>query len=112
MRLGDVDQPRLRRVVDLIRESGIHSQSFQVFGTRFFDESDLSHIGLGQSGRFPAWPQRTGSAVRDVSEGGKRPGGPQAVTPSSKRLRHTGNHLRQLVPVCCRHGGNGVEGPD
>jgi len=24
--------------------------------------------------------------------------------PSKKRLRHTGNHLRQLLPVCCRHG--------
>jgi len=46
----------------------------------FFDESDLSQVGLGQSRRFPAWRQPTGSAVFDVSEGGNRPGGPQAVT--------------------------------
>jgi len=53
MRSGDVtdvDQPRLRRVVDLhIRESGVRSEWFQVFGTRFIYESDLSQVGLGQS---------------------------------------------------------------
>jgi len=70
----DVDQPRLRRVVDLlIRESGVRSEWFQVFGTGFFDESDLSQVGLGQSWSFPAWRQRTGSAVLDVYEGGNRP---------------------------------------
>jgi len=66
MRSGDVDQPRLRRVVDLlIPESGVRFEWFQVFGTRFFDESDLSHVGLGQSRRFSAWRQRTGSALCD-----------------------------------------------
>jgi len=57
MRSGDVDQPRLRRVVDLlIRDGGIgiRSEWFQVFGTRFFDESDLSKVGLGQSRPFLA----------------------------------------------------------
>jgi len=49
--------------------------------TGFFDESDLSQVGLGQSLRFPAWGQRTGRAVLDVSEGVNRPGGPQSVTP-------------------------------
>jgi len=82
MRLGDVYQPHLRRVVDLlIRESGIRSEWFQVFGTGFFDESDLSQVGLDQSRRFPAWWQRAGSAVLDVSEGGNLPGEPMAVTP-------------------------------
>jgi len=69
MRSGDVNQPCLRRVVDLIRERGIRSKWFQVFGTGFFDESHLSQVGLGQSRRFPAWQQRTGSAVLDVSDG-------------------------------------------
>jgi len=55
-----------------------------VFGTRFFDESDLSQVGLGQSRRFPAWRKRTGNAVFDVFEGGNRPGLPQAVTPIKK----------------------------
>jgi len=70
---GDVDQPRLRRVIDLlIRKSGISSEWFQVCGTVFFDESDLSKVGLGQSQRFPVWGQRTGSVVLDMSEGGNR----------------------------------------
>jgi len=78
MRSGDVDQSRLRWVqVDfLIRESRVRFEWFQVFGTGFFDESDLSQVGLGQSGRFPAWRQRTGSAVLYVSEGGNRPDEP------------------------------------
>jgi len=74
-----------RRVVDrLVRESGVRSEWFQVFGTRFYDESDLSQVELDQSRRFPAWRQRTGSAVLDVSEGVNRPGGPQAVTTPSR----------------------------
>jgi len=85
IRSGDVGQPRFRWVVDLlIRESGVRSQWFQVFGTRFFDESDLSQVELGQSQRFPAWRQRTGNTVLDVFEGENRPGGPQAVTPVEK----------------------------
>jgi len=83
----------------------VSSEWSQVLRTGFFDESDLSQVRLCQSRRFPAWRQRTGSAVLDVSEGGNRPGGPQAVTPSRKRLRHTGNQLRQLLPVYCRHTG-------
>jgi len=39
-------------MVDLIRESGVCSEWFQVFGMRFFDESDLSQVELGQSRRF------------------------------------------------------------
>jgi len=78
MRSGDVNQLRLQWVADLlIRESGVRSEWFQVFRTRFFDESDMSQVRLGQSRRFPAWRQRTGSAVRDVSEGGNQPGGPR-----------------------------------
>jgi len=85
MRSGDVDQPRLRRVVDLlIRDSGVRSEWFEMFGTMFFDESDLSQVGLGQSRRFPVWRQRTGSASLDVSEGGNRTGGPPAITPIDK----------------------------
>jgi len=73
---------------------------------RFFNEFDLSQVGQSQSQCFLAWRQRTGSAVLDVSEGGNRPDGPQAVTPPSrKRLGHTGNQLWQLLPACCRHGG-------
>jgi len=50
MRSGDVDQPRLRRVEDLlILESGVRFERFQVFGTGFFDESDLYQVLLGQS---------------------------------------------------------------
>jgi len=50
MRSGDVDQPRLRRVEDLlILESGVRFEWFQVFGIGFFDESDLSQVLLGQS---------------------------------------------------------------
>jgi len=78
---GDVDEPRLRRVADLIRESGVRSAWFQGFGTRFFDECDLFRVGLGQSRRFPAWRQRTESAVLDLSAGVNRSTGPQAVTP-------------------------------
>jgi len=80
----DVDQPRLRRVVDLNLESGVRFERFEVFGTGFFDESDLSQVRLGQSRRFPLWWQRTGSAVLDCSEGGSRLGGPRAVTPVEK----------------------------
>jgi len=68
----------------LIRESGVCSEWFQVFGTRFFDKIDLSQVRLGQSRRFPAWRQRTGSVVLDVPEGRNRSGGPQAVTPVEK----------------------------
>jgi len=82
MQSSDVDQPRLRRVVDLlIRENEVRSEWYKVFGMRFFDESDLSQVGLGQSRRFPSWRQRTGSAILDVSENVNRPGGPQAVSP-------------------------------
>jgi len=49
MRSGDVDQPRLRRVEDLILESGVRFERFQMFGTGFFDESDQSQVLLGQS---------------------------------------------------------------
>jgi len=55
------------------QSSGVRSEWFQVFGTKFFAESDLSQVGLSQSRCFPAWRQRTGSAVLDVSEGGNRP---------------------------------------
>jgi len=73
MRSGDVDQSRLRRVIDLlIRESGVHSEWFQVFGMGFIDDTHLSQVGQGQSRRFPTWQQRTGSAVLDVSDGVNR----------------------------------------
>jgi len=48
----------------------------------------------------------TGLAVRrwcSPWRRGNRPGGPQAVNPSRKHLR-LGNHLLQLLPVCCHHG--------
>jgi len=45
--LGDVDQPYFRRVVDLfIRKSVVRFERFQVFGTGFFDESDLFQVRL------------------------------------------------------------------
>jgi len=82
---GDVDQPRLRRVVDLlILKSGVRFERFQVFGTEFFDKSDLSQVRLGESRRFSPWRQRTGSAVLDGSKGGNRVGGPRAVTTVEK----------------------------
>jgi len=83
MRSGEVDQSRIRRVVDfLISESGVRSKWFLVFGTTFFNEFDLSQVGLGQSRRFPPWQQRTGSAVLDVSESGNQPGGPSGSHPT------------------------------
>jgi len=49
MRSGDLDQTRLRRVEDRLNlESGVLFERFQVFGTGFFDESDLSQVLLGQ----------------------------------------------------------------
>ena len=68
----------------LIVESGVRFERFQVFGTGFFDESDLSQVRLGQSRSFPPWRQRTGSAVLEGSEGGNRLGERQAVTPVEK----------------------------
>jgi len=82
--------PRFWQVVDLlIRESGVRSEWFQVLGMRFFDEFDLSQAWLGQSWSFPAWRQRTGSAVFDVSEGWNRPCGTYAVTPSRENASVT-----------------------
>jgi len=73
---------RLRWVVDLlIRESGVSSEWFQVFGTGFFNKSDLSQVGLGKSRHFPEWRQRSLMYPRVVTD---RAGGPQAVTPVEK----------------------------
>ena len=97
------DQPRLRRVVDLlIPESGVDFERFQVCGTGFFDESDLSQVRLGQFRGFPPWRQRTGNAVLEGSEGGNRLGGPRAVTPSRENTSGTpgttsDNHFRSAA---------------
>jgi len=84
--LGDVNQPRLRQLVDLlIRESGVNSEWCQVFGAGFFDEYDMSQVRLGQSRSFPVWRQRTRSVVLDVSEGRNR--------------RNRSGDLRQSLPI-------------
>jgi len=107
MQSGNVDQLCIRRVVDLlIRESGFRSEWFQVFGMGIFDDSDLSQVVLGQSQCFPAWRQRTRSAVLDVSEGVNRPGGPQTVTPVEKTPpSHREPSPTTIRPVYCRHAG-------
>jgi len=48
------------------------SEWFQVCGAKFFDESELPQVRLGQSRRFLQWRQQTGDAVFSVSEGGNR----------------------------------------
>jgi len=84
-----------------------------MFGTRFFDESHLSQVGLGQSRCFPAWRQRTGSEVLDVSEGGNRHGGPQAVTPSREMASVTlGTNSDNYFQFAAATVENGGEGPD
>jgi len=110
MRSGDVDQPSLRRVVDLlIRENEVRSERFQVFGTEFFDESDLSQVGLGQSRRLPACQQRTGSVVLDISEVGNRP---QAVTPRRENASVTPGTTSDYFRFAAAMVENCGEGPD
>jgi len=106
MRSGDVDQPHLRRVIDLlIHESGVRSEWFQVFSTGFFDESDLPRSGYVNPDVF----QSGGSGPEVRTSMCPRVGTNRAdlrqSPPSRKRLRHNGNHLRQLLLVCCHHGG-------
>jgi len=60
---------------------------------------------LGQSRRFPAWRQRTGSAVLMCPMVWTDQADLRQSPPVEKTPRHTGNHLRQLLPVYRRHAG-------
>jgi len=64
-------------------------------------------------GRFSAWRQKTGSAVLDVSEGGKRPGRPQTVIPRRENASvtpgTTSDNYFRFAAATVEIGG---EGPD
>jgi len=86
----------------LILKGRVDSEWFKVFGTGFFDESDLSQVRLGQSLSFPTRRLWTGSAVLEGSEGGDYLEGPQAVTPRRENTSGTpgttsDNHFRSAV---------------
>jgi len=66
-----------------------------------------------QSRRCVAWRQRTGSAILEVSEGGNRPGGPQAVTPRRENASVTpGTTSDNYFRFAAAMVENGGEGPD